>query len=87
MKKIKLKCFGAFRKYVHSGEIMMSVPENINVAEFKDLLVVELKKTHPEFSETTLIHDSALATEEKVLTLHEPLSGENFAILPPVCGG
>lgn len=87
MKNIKIKLFGPFRKYVECGEMSIELPNEINVKKFKDLLCIELKKINNDFNDHQLIRDSAVATEARILTLEENVSGSVLAVLPPVCGG
>lgn len=88
MKDIEIKLFGAFRKYVPSGMISVSLVEPILVSSLKQHVVKALLEIDPKFQETTLIFESALATESRILNDGELTSGEtSLALLPPVCGG
>ncbi len=85
MKKLKVRLFGAFRKYIPGGELELEVPEKILVREVKSLLAQNLHLY--DFTEAQLVYDSAVATDDRVLQLDEEVMDSQIAILPPVCGG
>ena len=79
--KIKIRLFGAFRKYSDTGELELEIPENSTVNE----LCGELRSLIPDEG---LISESAIADESRILEKTEKIKeGSTLAILPPVCGG
>lgn len=88
MRKIKVRCFGAFRKYVPSGSLEIEVTEQDLVSDFKVKLSKAIESINQNFSDSQLIHESVVANQNEVLPLNYLLEKETeVAILPPVCGG
>ena len=83
---VKVNFFGAFRKY--GDHEMLSLPSGSSVDDLKILLAKHLSAKVPNFSDTQLIRDSAVACNDTVVGTHHKVQvGETVAILPPVCGG
>ncbi len=88
MKTVNVKFFGAFRKFVPTGESQIEIASDMSASDFKGLIQTHLEKMCSNFSEVTLIAESALATDQRVLNCHDVIDGSSMiAILPPVCGG
>ena len=89
MIEIKVRLFGTFRKYKVEGEsILLNSKEPITVSGLKKLLEARFKEVIPNFSDSQLIEDSAIADESQVLSLHHVIQSScTLLILPPVCGG
>lgn len=87
--KTRVRLFGRFRKYVGTDtHIEIEQASDLSVAEVKALIASALKLRNPDFADEQLLADSALATEETVLsTTDQVRAGREIAILPPVCGG
>lgn len=86
--EVRVRLFGAFRKYGDGAEIRVRVPELSGPAELKDALGVRLRELHPGFSEDRLLADSVIADDARVLDAGSRLTeGTAVAVLPPVCGG
>lgn len=80
MADITLRFFGAFRS--HGESMTLTVADDATAAAVKAALVKALP------TEATLIADSALASDDRVLAEDAPCGGyTQLAILPPVCGG
>lgn len=88
MKMVEVKLFGAFRRYVPSGKVMVELSERMAVPDFKVQLGIEIRKVAPEFDDPHLVSESALANDHEILAEDRLIEGtERLAILPPVCGG
>jgi len=88
MKSVKVKLYGAFRKYAPSGEIEVPVTDGMTAELFKAAFAEALKVSVPTFVDEQLVRDSALASAETVLFNDDSVGGHAvLAILPPVCGG
>ncbi len=88
MKKVEVRLFGAFRKYVPEGRIQVMLDEPCSIPVFKTTLFSELQKVNPEFSDVNLVLESALADENFILTESSVIDAtRQLALLPPVCGG
>jgi molybdopterin converting factor small subunit len=88
MKKINVRLFGAFRKYIPSGTLEIEVDELTNVKSFKELIGVSLKNTCPTFNDNSLLEESAVSNSEEILSEETLVITQiDLAILPPVCGG
>ena len=88
MKKVKVKFFGAFRKYIPQGESDIDIGTDVNAKEFKRILLNYLETNVQGFVERTLVEESAIANEDRILTDTDMIDGRTLvAILPPVCGG
>ncbi len=88
-KEISIKLFGAFRKYDSgSGELRFSVPSDANVLCIKQRIVAEIEKIEQNPQIKTLVSDSVLANNGRILQESDGLTEDTqFSILPPVCGG
>lgn len=86
--EVKVRLFGAFRKYGDGREIVLELPERSGLSELRSALAACLAENYPEFDEARLLEESAFADETAILA-----SGARFekncsvAVLPPVCGG
>lgn len=88
MIKINVKLFGAFKKYISTGEISLFIEQPCLAGNLKKNIQKHLLDSVPEFSDLNLVFESALATSERILDNHEYIDGsEKLALLPPVCGG
>lgn len=88
MKLINVRLFGAFKKHVPSGFIEISVDSPCTVKELKSKVHEYLKSQVPTYAESLLVFESALATDSEILNDENlSLKAENYALLPPVCGG
>ena len=86
--EIKVRLFGAFRRYSSASEISLKIASGSSVAEVKTLLAQHLKQLDSGFSEQTLMENSVLADETRILSGTETIQrSARLAILPPVCGG
>ncbi|NJM09501.1 MAG: hypothetical protein HC883_00950 [Bdellovibrionaceae bacterium] len=88
MKEIEIRLFGAFRKYVPAGRIKLQIDRQYTALELKGKIQEALQAQIPDYTEQSLVFESALATEDEVLS-EEAIVNEkcNLALLPPVCGG
>jgi molybdopterin converting factor small subunit len=88
MNKVKVKFFGAFRKYIPDGESEIEIAGTVTSREFREILQAHLKSNIAGFDNLTLLKESAIANEDRVLTDIDLIDGSSLvAILPPVCGG
>ena len=88
MNTVKVKFFGAFRKYIPTGESNIDIGRDVTAREFKDILKDYLDNNIAGFHERTLLDESAIATEDRILTDTDIIDGRSLvAVLPPVCGG
>lgn len=86
--KVKVRLFGAFRKYGDGAELELELPQDATLTELRKAFNDTLKSIDPSFSNAALIEDSAFADETSVLTDSARLiEGGTLAVLPPVCGG
>lgn len=88
MKTIEVRLFGAFRKYIPSGVIQITVDKPSAATEIKLKILQQIQIEFPTFKEESLIHESALANEKEIL--YEDMivnESHQLALLPPVCGG
>lgn len=88
MNEVEVRLFGAFRKYVPDGRLRITISRPCDVETFKEKILLRIKEVAFEFSDDSLISESALANENEILSdggiVHV---GETVALLPPVCGG
>lgn len=78
---IHVRFYGSFRRY--GGEVTLHVPKNSDLSVVRDLLTKRLGE-----KERALIHDSAFADEDRILTEEDTVYQDaKLSILPPVCGG
>ncbi len=88
MNEIEIKLFGAFRKYLPSGAIKVQLPDQFTAGQLKEKIKCQLEQQVVGFNESSLVYESALATESEVLTEDALVNDRhNLALLPPVCGG
>lgn len=88
MKKINVRLLGQFKKYVPNEFIEIFIEDECTVGEVKDGIQRYLKSKIQHYAETSLVFESALATESEILNDETIIViGENYALLPPVCGG
>lgn len=88
MKEIEIKLFGAFRKYVPTGKIVLQLEDISTVKQLKEKVQEKLLAQSSEYKGQNLVFESALATETEILTEEELVGGKIcLALLPPVCGG
>lgn len=87
--RVEIRLFGKFRKY-ESGKnsLVLDCPENMNVHEIKDQMKRYFREKNPQFLDDSLIEESAIANESRILSVDEKIQEScTLAILPPVCGG
>jgi molybdopterin converting factor small subunit len=83
---IKIKFYGAFRKY--GDQETISLPAGSSVDDLKNLLAKHLAGKVQNFSDAQLIRDSAIACNDTVVgSDYLVQSDEVVSVLPPVCGG
>lgn len=83
--KIDIKLFGQVKDYFPTQQLeFVMEKDSITVEEMKAWLASQA--LCPERSRT-LIQDSALATDTRVLQSQEVISQGVLFVLPPVCGG
>lgn len=88
MTTIEVRLFGAFRKYISSGIIHISLNEVCQISEFRMKVLEQIQKESPLFEDTNLILESALANDHEILSETAIVApGDKLAFLPPVCGG
>lgn len=88
MNEIEIKLFGAFRKYVPVGKIKLQIDRQYTAIQLKEKIQETLLLQIPNYTEQSLVFESALATENEVLSEEAIVNGKgNLALLPPVCGG
>ncbi|MBK9294773.1 MAG: hypothetical protein IPM57_10095 [Oligoflexia bacterium] len=88
MREIEIKLFGAFRNYVPTGMITIKLVDQLTAIQLKQKIQNLLQNQIKGFQDSTLVFESALATETEVLDEGEVINDKsNLALLPPVCGG
>lgn len=88
MMEVKVRLFGAFRKYGNGSELQLELSENSTVRDLRAALARKLTALDPGFRDQGLVEDSAFASEAEVLAETAALArGAVVAVLPPVCGG
>ncbi len=88
MLEVKIRLFGAFRKYGNGSEIELKVPPLSPLSVVRNVLVAHLLHLDPDFSDVDLVNDSAFALENEILQGESKIEQAcSLAILPPVCGG
>ncbi|MCO5143789.1 MAG: hypothetical protein M9962_11930 [Oligoflexia bacterium] len=85
---VKLRLFGAFRRYSKNSHISITVPSKCSVQTFRECVEEELNLLRPDLNDGKLVYESALANETEILNESTEISEScDLAILPPVCGG
>jgi len=85
---IKIRLFGALKKFTEAGVALLEVPEMCSVRELHEPLKHRLSGEFPGEFKGELVDRAALASEARVLGNHEPVGWPGtLALLPPVCGG
>jgi molybdopterin converting factor small subunit len=88
MNSVQIRLFGAFRNYSNESEITVETDSALSLQEVKAGLLKKLSVSGKEDAIQTLLSQSAVANETRVLGESElVLPGMKLAILPPVCGG
>lgn len=88
MIEVKVRLFGAFRKYGDGREIAVGLPERSGLNELKSALAGKLRAEHAGFSGEGLLASSAFADESVLLPPDMKFERScSVAVLPPVCGG
>jgi molybdopterin converting factor small subunit len=87
--RVRVRLFGAFRKYSERAEVALDVPRGTTVAALRRHLGEALRAACPGFADQPLLDISALADDERILDDAHLLGGDrlSLAVLPPVCGG
>lgn len=88
---VRVRLFGAFRRYEGDAELRVEVPSGTTVAALRSRVGEALRAACPTFRDQGLLDVSVLADDERILddglALGEERDGFTLAILPPVCGG
>lgn len=88
MIEVRVKLFGAFRKYGDGREIVVELRERSGLGELKSALAEKLRVRHAGFSDGGLLASSAFAGESAILSSEVKFERScSVAVLPPVCGG
>lgn len=88
MTKIKIRLFGAFRKYVPEGIIVIPIDNILTAKELKKNINTYLIENVVGYNESSLVFESAIATDAEIIQDDTVLNNcQNLALLPPVCGG
>lgn len=89
MIEIEIKLYGPFRKYEDKlSPFFLHLPEAASVDQIKAALTHKLKIKSPDFSDSLLVLDSAIADDRRILLPNDLVSKSCvLSILPPVCGG
>ena len=88
MIEVKIRLFGAFRKYGDGSEIRIPLPKNASINSLRSVLGTRLEELYPGFGEAGLLQDSAFANDTEILRNDSTLDRDCVvAVLPPVCGG
>jgi hypothetical protein len=88
--EVRIRLFGAFRRWSAGGEIRLAAPPGTPVATLRGLLEAALVRQYPGFDGHSLLAASALADDASLLgdDWSVPPGGRvELAVLPPVCGG
>ncbi len=88
MIEVRVRLFGAFRKYGDGREIAVELPERSGLGELKSALAVKLRARHAGFRDDGLLASSAFAGETAIFPPDVKFERScSVAVLPPVCGG
>jgi molybdopterin converting factor small subunit len=88
MNSVQIRLFGAFRNYSSESEIVVEIESALSLDQIKAGLLKKLSAVGKEDAIKTLLSQSAVANESRVLGESDLiLPGMKLAILPPVCGG
>ena len=87
--RVRVRLFGAFRKYATGGDVAFDVPLGTTVAALRAHLGEALRRACPAFADQPLLDASVLADDERILDDAQALGAGDLslAVLPPVCGG
>lgn len=88
--KVRIRLFGAFRRYAGGADVWLDVPRGTTVAALRTRLGEALRAACPSFAEQGLLDVSVLADDVRILEDAHRIGdadGLSLAILPPVCGG
>lgn len=88
---VRIRLFGAFRKYSNGDELALEVARGTTVAALRERLGDALRRGCAAFAEQALLDVSVLADDERILDDGDAVGlGADrvaLAVLPPVCGG
>jgi molybdopterin converting factor small subunit len=85
---MKVKLFGALRKYGDDTCLEIPFSGAFSVAELRTQLAQHLEKQFPNFNDQALLKECAIASDSRIFMEEEEISNiETIAVLPPVCGG
>jgi molybdopterin converting factor small subunit len=88
MSAVSVRLFGAFRKYIPSGEILVEAGDICSAAEFRQKIAARIRELSPDFADVNLVSESVLANDVEILEESTRVkAGDRLAFLPPVCGG
>jgi molybdopterin converting factor small subunit len=85
---ITITMFGAFRAVGDGAPLLLQVPQATSVAALRGLIVAQLQKQYPGFTQHSLVAESAIADAQQILADDAQINADaELALLPPVCGG
>jgi molybdopterin converting factor small subunit len=89
MTEVKVRLFGAFRKYENgSSTVLVKVPLPCTPAQLRMSLTSFFQAQRKDFSDEALLGKSVVADENHVFAEDEVIEqASSLALLPPVCGG
>lgn len=88
MIQIKLKLFGALRKFGTGSVIEVQTVSGTSIGDFRNTVAMKLRELSPGVNDAGLVFDSAFANETAILSDDYILiKNTEIAVLPPVCGG
>lgn len=88
MSTVNVSLFGAFRKYIPSGEMLIDIGDVCSVGEFRQKIAARIRELSPDFMDVNLLSESVLANDVEILEESAQVkAGDRVAFLPPVCGG
>ncbi|BDG05555.1 MoaD/ThiS family protein [Anaeromyxobacter oryzae] len=89
--QVRVRLFGAFRKYSSGAELRVDVPSGTTVSALRARVGEALRAACPTFGDQGLLDVSVLADDERILDEDQALGDGHdeitLAVLPPVCGG
>ncbi len=88
MKTMNIRMFGAMRKYFPSGQLIMELSEDCDVAALRQILLQKLTQECTDFKDSALLSESAFSNHDEILQETDLVCQQSeIALLPPVCGG
>lgn len=80
---IKIRLFGAFRKFGNGQEIYLDLPAPISVQDLKKKLAEKLSLNPHGLMEDSVFADETAILNQTTILNHSCI----ISVLPPVCGG